>query len=95
MQGGRSQEHPEARSHYRRSRIEHTDRKRPESRSPTPTPTGAKLAALRTFETEPLHFQLPPTKNLRPDMRDALEVNPRAAWAGALATADAAAANMI
>lgn len=28
-------------------------------------------------------------------MRDALEVNPRAAWAGALATADAAAANMI
>lgn len=47
-----------------------------------------------TFETEPLHFQLPPTKNLRPDMRDALEVKPRAACAGALAAADAAAANM-
>lgn len=48
-----------------------------------------------TLETEPLHFQFPPTKNLRPDMRDALEVNPRATWAAGAFTADAADANMI
>lgn len=48
-----------------------------------------------TFETDPLHFQFPPTKNLRPDMREALEVNPRATWAAGALAADAAAANMI
>lgn len=71
-------------------------------RSPaTKTPLCCKLACLPphpsglTFETEPLHFQFPPTKNLRPDMRDALEVNPRATCAAGALAADAAAANMI
>lgn len=62
--------------------------------------TSAKTALLLrrtsrpTLETEPLHFQLPPTKNFRPDIRAALEANPRAA-AGARAPAKSAAENML
>lgn len=51
-------------------------------------------ARTHTLETVPLHFQLPPTKNLRPDILEALEAKPLAA-VGARAPAESAAENMV
>lgn len=47
-----------------------------------------------TLATDPLHFQLPPTKNLRPDIREALEAKPRAAEGALAPAAESAAENM-
>lgn len=48
-----------------------------------------------TLDTDPLHFQLPPTKNFRPDNLEALEAKPRAADGAVALVAWSAAENMV